>query len=870
MTEDRKWRWLELIAATVTVIGIAGLIALVARSAWAAEPGGFTRGARNFNNPFAGGNTAGADEAAAPEENDDADFLDDSFPNQPAGTGNAGAGAEATPGNPIRGRSGIQVGGGTPGGVVTHNKAPNLFVDSETAAGSKEIITDFNFPDADILDIAKTLGKLTGKNFIYDKDVKGRVTLLSNTPITVGEAWKSFLTALDMNGFALIPSGAFIRIARQRDARDKQLKTYTGDFAPDTDALITRVFPLKYLTAEEVARNFRSFMPANSRIIPYDQTNTVIVTDTGSNIAKLNKLLEILDVEGYDAGIEVIPVKFASASELSKLIDTLIPGSTAAGGPGGPRFGGGGGGGRFNARRTKEGGIINTIIADERTNTLIVHANNRGADQVRELVSKLDQKLPSSTGGKVHVIYLQFEDAEQIASTLNNISSASATGSKPGGPSGGTGVNPVQASLFEGSIKIAPDKSTNSLVITASPGDFVNIQRIVNKLDIPRDQVFAEVVIMEVTVGHDFDFSANVASPTSGLGLLPRGTDLLALATSPLSQAGAILSFAAGGTSTIKVNGVDTQVANVQGLIKAIQSNTNSNVLATPQILTMDNTEATFEAVEKVPVASSTVTATGVSSNSISKENVSLSITIKPQINKMTNYVKLDIKTKSADVSTQHVPAALVGQAFTTVERNANTSVLVGDKDTVVLGGLSRDSIQDSTSKIPILGDIPVLGWLFKAKTSSTNKSNLLIFITPQIIRQYDSVRTVLDRKLKERDEFMESSTGGSDPMRKYRDDMIRRLPDIRTITDARPNNSQTIGEEDDGPQVNPGDRNRSSTVPNGRNGGGANSPSPGAGAGANVPNTASGATSTALPSAPDVFPAPTFPAPESIPGGVR
>src|SRR4029078_1485723 len=176
----------------------------------------------------------------------------------------------------------------------------------ETAEGSKEVITDFNFPDADIMDIAKALGKLTGKNFILDKDVKGRITIISNSAITVGEAWKVFLTALDINGFALIPSGKYLRIARQRDARDKQLKTYTGEFSPDTDALINRGLPLKYISAEEVARTFRSFMPANARIIPYEQTNTVIVTDTGSNISKLNKMLEILDVEGYDAGIEVV------------------------------------------------------------------------------------------------------------------------------------------------------------------------------------------------------------------------------------------------------------------------------------------------------------------------------------------------------------------------------------------------------------------------------------------------------------------------------------------------------------------------------------------------------------------------------------
>src|SRR6202012_4553504 len=154
------------------------------------------------------------------------------------------------------------------------------------------------------------------KNIIYDKDVKGTISMVANSPITVGDAWRAFLTALDTNGFALLPSGSFLKITKQRDARDKQLKTYTGEYSPDTDALITRVFSLKYIQAEEVARTFRSFMPANSRIIPYEQTNTVIVTDTGSNIAKLAKMLDLLDIEGYDAGIEVVPVKYESQAEL--------------------------------------------------------------------------------------------------------------------------------------------------------------------------------------------------------------------------------------------------------------------------------------------------------------------------------------------------------------------------------------------------------------------------------------------------------------------------------------------------------------------------------------------------------------------------
>jgi general secretion pathway protein D len=840
--------WHETAARLVSWLGIVGLMAVIAQSAWAAPapggasspPPGMPSGSRPITNPFTGGVTNEGGAAFADEAEEGVEFPEEAAQPaaRPGGGGAARAGGAPAPGagaaprtfsaggtppdtNPLpRTQKGIQVGGGAASGVVEHRDLDPLFVNTESGEGSRDMVTDFNFPDADIMDIAKTLGKLTGKNFLLDKDVKGRITIISNGAITVGDAWKAFLTALDMNGFALIPSGKFIRIARTRDARDKQLKTYVGDYSPDTDALITRVFPLKYLSSEEVARNFRSFMPANSRIIPYEQTNTVIVTDTGSNISKLQKLLEILDVEGYDAGIEVVPVKYASAIELAKLIDQLVPGTTAAPGTaGGTRFNRGGG--AFAARRTKEGGIINTIIADERTNNLIVHANSKGADQVRELVAKLDHRLPTSQGGgKVHVVYLQFADAEAVANTLNNLSSQGGAAAAPK-PGGGTGVNPVKASLFEGSIRIAADKSTNSLVITASQADFETVRRVINKLDMPRDQVYAEVIIMEVNVGRQFEFSANLLSPATGLALAPAGVSALApLVTQDFSSLkGFSLGFQAGTDRTVRINNTDFTVKDVLGLVKAIQTTGTGNILATPQILTLDNTEAEFESAEKIPVP--TVTAVqGAVSTGFTKESVSLSIKIKPSINKLSNFVKLNIKTKLADISTRQLPANVVGNALATFERNASTEVVVADKDTVVLGGLTREKVQDTTSKVPILGDIPLLGWLFRSKTSEVEKVNLLVFITPQIIRQYESIREVLDRKLRERDEFIEFAAGGDDKHKNYRDRLIRGLPNLAETLKNKPETATSIGSaeteaaEEDGESVGSISSSKSSDEP--------------------------------------------------------
>lgn len=845
--ESSLLSWLELPITLVCWLGIAGLIILITRASWAdpQDKSGFLPGARPFN-PFS--NTPGARPAGNPpppgntrgpflfdddeDDEDDLDFqpapkLPPARVNPTAGalnprsTSGARAGSTAgsnlntqsplrtfsaggTPNNapePIRKENGIAVGGTTD--IVSKNKIEPIRIDSETGEGSKEMITDFNFPDADILDIAKTLGKLTGKNFILDKDVKGRITIISNSSITVSEAWKAFLTALDMNGFSIIPSGKYLRIARQRDARDKQLKTYVGDYSPDTDALITRVFPLKYISSEEVARTFRSFMPANSRIIPYEQTNTVIVTDTGSNIAKLAKMLELLDVEGYDAGIEVIPVKYASASELSKLIDTLIPGTSGtAGGAGAPRFGGGGLS-RFTARRTKEGGIINTIISDERTNNLIVHANQRGADQVRELVAKLDQKLPPSVGGgRVRVIYLQFADAEQIASTLNTLSQSTGGRSSPpsGGGGTGTGVNPVAGALFEGSIKIAPDKATNSLVITASPTDFVTVQRVISQLDIPRNQVYVEVIIMEVSLENNFDFSANIVSAPSFLGSVTNTNDLTPVLQNPLNLFNGnsgITTFRIGQKNPVTVNGQTFDTGSVLGLIKFIQATANANVLATPQIIALDNAEATFESSEKIPIPVTNAVQGAGTQSSFQFQPITLSIKIKPQINKITNYVKLDVTSKLGDISPRTLPKNVTDNAFATLDRTATTTVVVGDSDTVVLGGLIRDKISETVNKIPLLGDIPILGWLFKSKSTRASKSNLLIFMTPHIVRQYEKVRTILDKKLKERDDFIEKNAGGDDFLREARDKIIRSLPDIEELERNRPPASTDISGEE-------------------------------------------------------------------------
>ncbi len=321
------------------------------------------------------------------------------------------------------------------------------------------------------------------------------------------------------------------------------------------------------------------------------------------------------------------------------------------------------------------------------------------------------------------------------------------------------------------------------------------MQRVINRLDIPRDQVYAEVIIMEMNLGRDFQYSSNFVNPKNGIGISTSG-DLLNFLQNPVSQQGAVLGFREEKTIDITVGGQTTKVPSLAALITLLQTKSNANILATPQILALDNTEATFETSENVPVPTSTAVQGAGVATSFTKERVSLSIKIKPQINKLANFVKLEIDTKLGNINRQIVPEQLQGQAVGTLERTAKTSLVVADKDTIVLGGLVRDNVGEQIAKVPILGDIPLLGWLFKSKQTQSNKTNLLVFITPHIIRQYESVRAILDKKLKERDEFLESTTGGEDPLRKYRDNMIRGLPDVSELQKSVPQRTFTIDPE--------------------------------------------------------------------------
>lgn len=615
----------------------------------------------------------------------------------------------------------------------------------ETAFGP-EIVQSFDFPDTDIMEITRHMQKLTGINLILDKDVKGKVSIIAPTPITVGDAWKAYLAALNMAGYSLIKTGAFYKVINARDIRYTPTKIYTGNYTPDTENYVMRVISLKHVSAAEIARNFRPFMSRYGRIIDIKQTNTIIIADTGSNINRLAKMVKFLDVAGHEEALQIVRVKNSSAQEIAKLLDNILKGGSggAAGRPGTatPRFSGGVSGGNEGSTSS-----ISRIIAEPRTNSIIAMANEDGAKQLRDLIHKLDVKLVSSSSNRVHVYYLNYGDSEELSKTLsaivtgNTAKDAGNNATRFTAFGGGSDNNPI----FSAEVKITSDKNNNALVVTASPTDWLTLKDVIGRLDIPRDQVFVEGLILEANVSKERSFGVQYAG-AYGTGNLQRAgygpknsTDLTSLITTgiPQSVGGLVAGIGLGPSRDLKIPGTNdtTKVNAVNAFIKAVASSANTNVLATPQILALDNTEATFEVGEQNPYTNQTITATGIGQGSTAFQDAKLSLKITPQINKVTRFVKLKINQQINDF--QPTTTGTNNGAKATNTRSAITEVMVRDRDTIAMGGLLRDKEEVTQSKIPVLGDIPVLGWLFKNKSRTLTKVNLLFFMTPRILAPY-------------------------------------------------------------------------------------------------------------------------------------
>ena len=647
-------------------------------------------------------------------------------------------------------------------------------------------VESFDYPDTSIEDLVHVISKMTGKNFILDPKVRGKISIIGPTRVTVQDAYFAFLTALEMNNLTIVPVGKYLKIVTSRNAIKSPIPVYSGNYSPSTSNYITRLYPLKFINAETVRREFASLVTPAGKMIAYDPTNTLIITDTGANIQRIIKILELLDITGFEERMEVIHIEFASANEIASLIDSILESGVRD-----TRTSARRGRGRqaaVTAKKTTGGGVISKIIADDRTNSLIVLANDKGLLEIKKLIAKLDTGEPAAQSGNIHVYYCQYANAEELSTTLSSLIS----GARARPQRARTAVRgrqrqqqraaAVQQATFAGDIKITADKPTNSLVITASREDYENLKKVLAQLDIPRNQVFVEAVFLEIEVGKGivWDFSTNYSqdeiprvtgfvTDPGGIGSFLSGDP----ATAITGLTGFVLGFTAGKKVDLTVGGKTVTVGSLQALLKFIESFDHANVLSRPTILAMDNEEASISIKDTIPTsAGTTVTGTGISQTNVRDLETGIQLQITPQINAATGYVRLKLSQSVSEPSQRAVPSGLRATSVGVSSREASTTVVVKDGDSIVIGGLIRDKEADTNQKIPLIGDIPVLGWLFKSANPTVRRSNLIMIVTPHILYGEKDVRRVRHGMMMERQQWILKNRGGRDPYREFARDI--------------------------------------------------------------------------------------------------
>lgn len=721
------------------------------------------------------------------QENDFLDMPEDSgmMPENTENPGNPGSPNDAGAFNPSN-TPALSPGAANPafrGTKKRNRKAPPISqagIEDITNENYPDLIDSFDFPNADIADVIKAISELTGKNFIVDPSVSGKITIMAPTQITVAEAYKVFLSSLAIRGFTIVPSGKFLKILPVRDAQRENIEIFAGAYTPDSDQLITRIIHLKYIPASEMNKFTSKLISKNGNIDIYEPTNSLIVSDQASSVQRLIKIIGQLDVMGFEEQMAVIPIRYAKAKDIADLIEQIINKGSKKQTSSIPRFRPGG------QQQSSSSSAFSTVIPDDRTNAIIVVGNKTGIEKIRSLVKRLDFKLNPDDAGGAFVYYVKHGEAEKIADILNGIAKSLKDDQQKSGipiippPSFGDGFGgppmgmpaanaPSSTGLFGADVKISADKDTNALIIVGNKQDYQAVLNLLKKIDIARDQVYVETIIMEMSVADTNNFGIsyyNFVKGTDGLGRVGFGGGNIGTLTG-IGSEGGILGFASGESVKINVSGKEFNVKSMLGFLNLLKTNTKTNILATPQVIAMDNEEATVEVGEEIPVALNSVAATGggVSQN-VERIKATIKLVIKPFISPSSETVRMNIKQIIKQLNNKAIEGApeLSKISRSTVDREITTNIVVRDGDTAVLGGLMRDEESSETRKIPLLGDIPVLGWLFKSTSKTVDKKNLLVFITPRVLRTPEDSKRLVSRKLDERVKYVKDSFGGNDP----------------------------------------------------------------------------------------------------------
>ncbi len=595
-----------------------------------------------------------------------------------------------------------------------------------------------NLKDADIGALIASIAEITGQNFIIDPRVQGRVTVVSSRPLEEAEVYEVFLSILAVHGYAAVPVGQAIKIVPITGAKQEQIPNLGVESIGGDDQMVTQVIQVRNVAAAQLVPLLRPLIPPDGHLAAYAPGNVLVVSDRAGNVRRIAELIGRMD-QASGAEIEVVTLAHARAGELTALLGSLVSSQAQAEGAASPP----------------------QLVADERTNSILLSGDSDTRRRLRTLINELDTPLAAS--GNTRVVYLRYARAENLLPVLQGLSRRLETD-----------ASQISVSAREAEqIDIQADPATNALVITAEPDAMRALQTVIDQLDIRRAQVMVEAAIVEIASDKIAELGVQWVIDASGDGNIIGLTNFESASFNGLSIGELARAIASETLPSPFPSGLSAAIGDFSGstrfgaLISALATDANTNILSTPTLVTLDNEEAEIVVGQNVPFVTGTFTTTtggdgqvGNPFQTIQRQDVGLTLQIKPQINE-GNAVLLQIDQEVSQV-VQTATALTLAQGPTTNKRSIKTSVLVEDGQILVLGGLIDDTLSETQQKVPGLGDIPVLGNLFRYRQTSRGKRNLMIFLHPVILRdaaivssasaaKYDSIRD-LQMSVRERE----------------------------------------------------------------------------------------------------------------------
>lgn len=579
-----------------------------------------------------------------------------------------------------------------------------------------------NLKEADIKAFISQVANITGYSFVIDPRVKGKVTIVSDTSMSKNDVYEMFQSVLQVHGFAAVPAGNVIKVVQLNDTKQEGGMP-TAIVSKKSEQLITQVIQIKDTPALDLVPILRPMVAKYGHLAGVKSANALIVTDHASNVKRLEKIIERLDGSGVSE-LEVVQLEEAWVGDIVDVLTNLDPEKVSEGG-----------------KDKSESGVAGRIrvVADERANRLIIRGEKSARDRVKKLIATLDQ--PSRFSGKASVIRLLHADAKELSELLKNLM--------------GDVKDDKGKSQATGKVSIYPDTGLNALVVRAEPSVMSEIKEVVSQLDVRRAQVLIEAAIVEVTGSVDdrvgvqtaiLDLDAiekggSTSTPITTTSFSDAGTSLVDMVTG--LSAGTSLPISSG--LTLGGAGTLSSGNDFAFLIQALESVSNNNLLSTPSVMTLDNQEAEIIVGQNVPFVTGSTSSTSNSNpfTTIKREDIGTTLKVIPHVQN-GKFIRLEVEQSTENVETK----AVAGQAdLITNKRSIKTQILAEDGEIIMLGGLIRDVVQETQSKVPFLGDIPIIGWLFRSSSESHVKQNLIVFLKPTIVLNKEDSRDILRRK---------------------------------------------------------------------------------------------------------------------------